>query len=201
MVKEKIEPGRDIFAEPIQENKVKIETIGGVDPAVLEEEQKAKDERMRSMIEKLKTKVGPLSPSEAIVKAAIEEAEYDAIVKDPSKDDSKPKEDEQKADLKPTNDAQKAESAAPQGQKTEEKAKSVEETKDKVVQETEDKVAKPKKEDAHDKEEKDESTSSIQPAPISTHDEEEEKKEKKTPTPEEIEADRVRKELFGKEKG
>jgi hypothetical protein len=91
MVKEKIEPGRDIFANPIQDNKVNAETTNGVDPAVLEEEKKAKEEKMRSEIEKLKNKVGPLSPSEVVAKAAIEQAEYDAIVKDPSKDDSKPK--------------------------------------------------------------------------------------------------------------
>jgi hypothetical protein len=60
-VKEKIEPGRDIFVKPIQDNnKLKAETTGDVDPVVLVEEQKAKDERMRSAIEKLKTKVGPL---------------------------------------------------------------------------------------------------------------------------------------------
>jgi hypothetical protein len=181
MVKERIEPGRDIFAEPIQDdNKVKAETTGGVDPAVLVEEQKAKDERMRSAIESLKTKVGPLSPSEAIAKAAIEQAEYNAIVKDPSKDDSERKEDERNTD-----------SPVPQREETEEKAKAVEE-----------KVANPK-EDAHDKEEKekDESISSIQPAPSSTGDDKEAEEEaKKTRSPEEIEADRVRQELFGKDK-
>jgi hypothetical protein len=83
-----------------------------VDPVVLVEEQKAKDERMRSAIEKLKTKIGPLSPSEAIAKAAIEHAGYNAIVKDPSKDDSNPKEHEQRA-----------ESTTLQKQETEEKAK------------------------------------------------------------------------------
>lgn len=180
MVKEKIEPGRDIFAKPIQDdNKVKAETIADVDPAVLEEEKKAKDERMRSMIEELKNKVGPLSPSEEVAKAAIEKAEWDVTVKDPSKDDSGPKGDEQKVD-----------STAPQREETEEKP----------VEVTEEKVTKPKKEDAHGKEEKDEPVSSIQPAPSSSHDEEEEDKEKKAPSLEEIEADRVRKKLYSKEK-
>jgi hypothetical protein len=189
MVKEKI-------AEPIQDdNEVKVEAAGGVDPAVLVEKQKAKDEKMRSAIESLKTKVGPLSPSEAIAKAAIEQAEYNAIVKHPSKGDSKRKEDERNA-----------ESPVPQRQETEEKANAVEETEEKVEQAkaVEEKVtnAKPKKEDADDKEEKekDESISSIQPAPSSTGDAKEEEEAKKTRSPEEIEADRERQELFGKDK-
>ena len=176
MVKEKIEPGRDIFASPIKEHVFSAETAGGVDPAVLEKEKKAKEEKMRSEIEALKTKVGPLSPSEVVVKAAIEQAEFDAIVKDPSKDNSKPKEDEMKVETTPPRDEEKTE---------EKKAEA------KIAE-------KPKSEEVHDKEAKDESVSSIQSAPSSAYDETEEKK-KKPLSPEEIEAERVRQALYGKD--
>ena len=198
MVKEKIEPGRDIFANPIQNNEVKAETSNTVDPAALEEERKAKEEKMRSEIERLKNKVGPLSPSEAIAKAAIEQAEFDAIVKDPSKDDSKPKEDEKKAETtvleKEEKTMEKVEEKVEE--KAEEKAeKKAEEKAEEKKTETE---KKPKSEGTHDKEVKDGSVSSIQPAPSSGHDVKDEKE--KTPlSPEEIEAERVRQVLYGKE--
>ena len=182
MVKEKIEPGRDIFANPIQDDNVNPQTTASVNPAVLEAKKKAKEEKMRSQIEKLKSQVGPLRASDIIVKDAIEQAEFDAIVKDPSLDDSKPKEDEQKA-----------ESTAPQRDGVEEK------TEEEKEEKTEEKVTKPKKEGTHDKEEKDESLSSIQSAPSPTHDEEEEEREKKPLSPEEIEADRVRQSLWRNE--
>jgi len=180
MVKEKIEPGRDIFASPIQDNKVNAESTSGVDPAALEEERKSKEEKMRSDIEKLMNKVGPLSPSEAIAKAAIEKAEFDAIVKDPSKDDSESKEDEKKAETTAPKEEEKT------TEKTEEKQEKIEEEKLKSG-------------DAHDKEAEPEPVSSIQPAPSSAPDEKGEK-EKKTLSPEEIEGERVRQSLYGKEK-
>ena len=182
MVKEKIEPGRDIFANPIQDDNVNPETTAGVNPAVLEAKKKAMDEKMRSEIEKLKSQVGPLRASDFIVKDAMEQAELDAGVKGPSKTDSKPKED-----------GQKAASTAPQGEGADDK------TKEKTVEKTEEKDTEPQKEDKHEKEEKDESMTSIQPAPGPTHDEEEEEKERKTPSPEEIEAERVRQSMWRKE--
>jgi len=179
LVKEKIEPGRDIFASPIQDNKVNVETTGGVDPVVLEEEKKVKEEKMRSEIEKLMNKVGPLSPSEVVAKAAIEKAEFDAIVKDPLKDDAKPKAGEQKA-----------ESTAPRRE---------EKTNEETEEKTDEKVTEEKPEH-DDKEEDDGSMFSIQPAPSSTHGEDGAEKEKKPLSPEEVEAERVRQVLYGKEK-
>lgn len=190
MVKEKIEPGRDIFANPIQEDNVNPQTTASVNPAVLEAKKKAKEEKIRSQIEQLKSQVGPLRASDVVVKDAIEQAEFDAIVKDPSLDNSKPKEDEQKA-----------ESTAPQGDGVEEKTeKKTEEKADKQTEEkTEEEDTKPKKEDTHDKEEKDESLSNVPPAPSPTHDEEEEEREEKALSPEEIEAERVRQSLWKNE--
>ena len=203
MVKEKIEPGRDIFANPIQDDNVNPQTTASVNPAVLEAKKKAKEEKMRSQIEKLKSQVGPLRASDIIVKDAIEQAEFDAIVRDPSLDDSKPKEDEQKAEsTAPQRDGveEKTEEEKEKEEKTEEKKageKAGEKTE--VEEETEEKVTKPKKEGTHDKVEKDESLSSIQSAPSPTHDEEEGEREKKPLSPEEIEADRVRQSLWRNE--
>jgi hypothetical protein len=185
MVKEKIEPGRDIFANPIQDVKVNVDTTNGVDPAELEEKKKSKEEKMRSEIEALKNKVGPLSPSDVIAKAAIEKAESDAIVKDPSKDDSKPEEEK------------KAETTAPKEVgKTEQTVEKVEEKK------TEENVAepKPKGEDAHSSEEKEEPVLSIQTAPTSAHEGEAKERKKKPLSPEEIEAERVRQSLYETDK-
>lgn len=179
MVKEKIEPGRDIFANPVQDDNVNPETTASVDPAVLAAKKKAMEEKMRSEIEKLKSQVGPLRASDFIVKDAIEQAELDAIVKSLSKAYSRPKEDEQK----------NAESTAPQG--------------DGVKEKTEEKVTEPQKEDKHEKEEKDESITSILPAPAPSPspspNEEQAEQEEKTLSPEDIEAERVRQSMWRKE--
>ena len=191
MVKEKIEPGRDIFANPVQDDNVNPQTTASVDPAVLEAQKKAKEEKMRSQIEKLKSQVGPLRASDVIVKDAIEQAEFDAIVKDPSLDDSKPKEDEQKA-----------ESTAPQRDGVEEKTEQVEKTVEKMVEKTEEKTVEKTEEKTKEKvmkpkkEEKDGSLSNTPPTPTPTHNEEEEEREKKALSPEEIEAERVRQSLW-----
>ena len=75
----------------IQDHEFNAEMTITMDPATLEEKKKVKEEDMCSKIESLKNKVGLLSPSEVVVKAALEQAEFDAIVEDPSKDDSNPK--------------------------------------------------------------------------------------------------------------
>lgn len=201
MVKEKIEPGRDIFASPIQDKKVKVETINDADPAALEEEKKAKEDKMRSEIERLKNKVGPLSPSEVVVKAAIEQAEWDAIVKDPSKDDSEPVVDKKKAETTvPEKEEKTMEKSKETVETAEEKAeekkpeeKKPEEKKPEEKKPEEETDKKLKSEDTHDKEVKGEPAS----APSSGDDAKDEKK--KTPlSPEEIQAERVRQVLYGK---
>ena len=75
----------------IQDHKINTEMTIAMDPAALEEKKKVKEEEMHSEIESLKNKVGLLSPSEVVAKAALEQAKFDAIVEDPSKDDSNPK--------------------------------------------------------------------------------------------------------------
>ena len=191
MVKEKIEPGRDIFANPVQDDNVNPETTASVDPAVLEAKKKAMEEKMRSEIERLKSQVGPLRASDFIVKDAMEQAELEGIAQALSKAYSKPTEDEEK----------NAESTAPQ------RAGGAEKTVKKMGAEekTEEKVTEPRKGDKHEKAEKDEPRYSIQPAPASAPapspgpKDEQEEKEEEALSPEEIEAERVRQSMWRKE--